>query len=121
MKELIPAEKMENSILAIRGEKVMLDAALKILYGVSTKRLDEQVKRNRDRFPADFTVQLTENKKGEVVANCDHQVLVSAGIAERQTAAGYLKELEKIGILKVHKMGRENLYPNVQLYKLLLK
>jgi len=72
MKELIPAERIENSILVIRGEKVMLDADLAILYGVSTKRLNEQVKRNRDRFPVDFMFQLSENEKAEVVANCDH-------------------------------------------------
>ncbi len=72
MKGLIPVERIENSILLIRGEKVMLDADLAILYGVSTKRLNEQVKRNRDRFPGDFMFQLTENEKAEVVANCDH-------------------------------------------------
>jgi Fic family protein len=49
------------------------------------------------------------------------QFLVNAGIAERQTAAEYLKELEKIGVLKSHKVGRENLYLNVKLYKLLSK
>jgi hypothetical protein len=42
------------------------------LYGVPTKRLNEQVKRNRDRFPEDFMFQLTEGEKNEVVANCDH-------------------------------------------------
>jgi phage regulator Rha-like protein len=47
-------------------------ADLAILYGVSTKRLNEQVKRNRDRFPMDFMFQLTENEKAEVVANCNH-------------------------------------------------
>ena len=47
------------------------------------------------------------------------QFLVDAGIAERQTAAEYLKELENIGILKVYKVGKENLYLNVKLYKLL--
>jgi Fic family protein len=47
------------------------------------------------------------------------QFLVDAGIAERQTAAEYLKELEKTGILKAHKIGRENLYLNVKLYRLL--
>jgi Fic family protein len=45
--------------------------------------------------------------------------LVDAGIAERQTAASYLKELEKIGILKVYKVGKENLYLNIRLYELL--
>jgi len=71
-KSIIPVERIENSILLIRGEKVMLDADLAILYGVSTKRLNEQVKRNRDRFPVDFMFQLSENEKAEVVANCDH-------------------------------------------------
>ena len=72
MKAFIPVERIENSIILIRSEKIMLDADLAILYGVSTKRLNEQVKRNRDRFPEDFMFQLTENEKAEVVANCDH-------------------------------------------------
>jgi len=42
------------------------------LYGVQTKRLNEQVKRNRERFPSDFLFQLTLHEKNEVVANCDH-------------------------------------------------
>ena len=50
----------------------MLDADLAQLYGVATKRLNEQVKRNRDRFPADFMFQLTQQEKAEVVAACDH-------------------------------------------------
>ena len=49
------------------------------------------------------------------------QFLVDAGIAERQTAAEYLKELEQIGVLKARKVGKENLYLNVRLYKLLAK
>jgi hypothetical protein len=50
----------------------MLDADLAHLYGVATKRLNEQVKRNKERFPADFTFQLTPDEKAEVVATCDH-------------------------------------------------
>ena len=42
------------------------------LYGVQTKRLNEQLKRNRHRFPSDFLFQLTADEKAEVVANCDH-------------------------------------------------
>ena len=72
MKELIPIDMIERKILLIRGEKVMLDADLAALYGVTTKRLNEQVKRNRERFPNDFMFQLTEEEKAEVVANCDH-------------------------------------------------
>jgi hypothetical protein len=50
---------IEKKILLVRGERVMLDADLSELYGVSTKRLNEQVKRNADRFPEDFAFQLT--------------------------------------------------------------
>jgi hypothetical protein len=69
---VIAVERIERSILLIRGEKVMLDADLAVLYGVTTKRLNEQVKRNRNRFPEDFMFQLTKKEKVEVVANCDH-------------------------------------------------
>jgi len=50
----------------------MLDADLADLYGVPTKRLNEQVKRNVGRFPHDFMFQLTDKEKSKVVANCDH-------------------------------------------------
>jgi hypothetical protein len=63
---------IENVILTVRGQRVLLDADLAKVYGVSTKRLNEQVKRNRERFPAHFMFQLTESEKTEVVANCDH-------------------------------------------------
>ena len=69
---LTPVERIEHSILLIRGHKVMLDADLARLYGVTTKRLNEQVRRNRDRFPDDFMFRLTDAEKKEVVANCDH-------------------------------------------------
>ena len=59
MTNILPSERIERSILLIRGHKVMLDADLAILYGVSTKRLNEQVRRNRSRFPDDFMFQLT--------------------------------------------------------------
>ncbi len=72
MSDIIPLEKIEGRILLIRGHKVMLDADLAELYGVTTKRLNEQVKRNRDRFPDDFMFQLTGDEKDKVVANCDH-------------------------------------------------
>ena len=58
MKDLIPTERIENSILLIRGQKVILDNDLSRLYGVTTKRLNEQIKRNRKRFPGDFMFQL---------------------------------------------------------------
>jgi len=68
----IPAELIEQRILLIRGQKVIIDADLALLYGVTTKRLNEQVKRNQERFPTDFMFQLNSEEKHEVVANCDH-------------------------------------------------
>jgi len=72
MTNIIPLEHIEQKIILMRGLKVMVDADLALLYGVSTKRLNEQVKRNRDRFPDDFMFELSEKEKAEVVANCDH-------------------------------------------------
>ena len=69
---LIPIERVGLSILNIRNERVILDADLAPIYGVTTKRLNEQVKRNKKRFPEDFMFQLTQTEKDEVVANCDH-------------------------------------------------
>ena len=71
-KSLIPTEKIDRAILIIRGHKVMLDSDLAAIYGVKTGRLNEQVKRNKDRFPNDFMFQLTNHEKQEVIANCDH-------------------------------------------------
>lgn len=64
--------KIERAILFIRGQKVMLDIDLADMYGVKTKRLNEQVKRNINRFPSDFMFQLSDEEKLEVVAKCDH-------------------------------------------------
>ena len=56
---LIPAERIEKAIYVLRGQRVLLDEDLAELYGVTTKRLNEQVKRNRVRFPSHFMFQLT--------------------------------------------------------------
>ncbi len=71
---LIPVERIDNAILEIRGQKVMLDYDLAAIYGVSTKALNQAVKRNRDRFPEGFVFQLTNEEKAELVTNCDRLV-----------------------------------------------
>lgn len=58
VKSLIPLEHIERRIYLIRGHKVMLDADLAALYGVSTTRLNQQVRRNSERFPSDFMFSL---------------------------------------------------------------
>ena len=60
MSALVPRERIEQTILVIRGHNVMLDSDLAQLYGVTVGRLNEAVKRNEDRFPGDFTFQLTK-------------------------------------------------------------
>ena len=69
---MVPIERIEGAILVLRGERVMLDADLAAIYGVTTRRLKEQVRRNQDRFPKGFMFELTSQERDEVVANCDH-------------------------------------------------
>ena len=57
-----PLERIENRILLVRGQKVLLDADLAALYGVTTKRFNEQARRNTERFPADFMFQLSNQE-----------------------------------------------------------
>lgn len=72
MSELVPTERIQSRILILRDQRVLLDSDLAALYGVPTKRLNEQVKRNARKFPDDFVFRLTSKEKAEVVAKCDH-------------------------------------------------
>jgi len=69
---IIPEEIIISKIYQIRGKKIMLDLDLAELYGVSTGRLNEQVKRNPKRFPKDFMFKLTVKEKDKVIAKCDN-------------------------------------------------
>ena len=62
MSVLVPRERIEQTILLIRGHRVMLSTVLADLYAVEPRVLIQAVKRNRDRFPADFMFQLTEQE-----------------------------------------------------------
>jgi hypothetical protein len=66
-------------ILTIRGQKVLLDADLAALYGVPTKRLNEQVKRNADRFPEDFRFQLTHEEAEEALLSRSQSATLKRG------------------------------------------
>jgi hypothetical protein len=63
---------IDKRILLIRGHRVMLDADLAELFQVPTGQLNQQVKRNPQRFPSDFMFQLTQEEKREVIAICGH-------------------------------------------------
>lgn len=75
MNSLIKPE-YETLIFQFRGLKVMIDADLALLYGVPTKALKQQVKRNIDRFPEDFMFELSATEKDELVTNCDRLSLL---------------------------------------------
>lgn len=64
--KLVPIEHIAQSILILRGQRVLLDSELAALYGVTTRRFNEQVKRNLDRFPADFVYQLAADEAGSL-------------------------------------------------------
>ena len=63
---------IEKLIVTVRGEQVLIDQDIARIYGVTTKRLNQQAKRNIARFPESFRFELTKEEVGEVVANCDH-------------------------------------------------
>ena len=88
MMTLIPRELIENKILLIRGKKVMLDTDLAKLYSVSTKRLNEQVKRNVKRFPEDFMFLLT-NKE---VINLKSQIATSSWGGRRKLPHAFTEQ-----------------------------
>ena len=71
---LVPLEHISQSVLLLRGQRVLLDADLAALYSVETRRLNEQVRRNRARFPADFIFELTK----EEFANLKSQFATSS-------------------------------------------
>jgi ORF6N domain-containing protein len=56
---MTPSQEIESRIFLVRGHRVMFDSDLALIYGITTKRLNQQVRRNIDRFPADFGFQLT--------------------------------------------------------------
>lgn len=63
---------IEKLIITVRGEQVLIDQDIARLYGVTTKRLNQQANRNSARFPSNFRFELTKEERDEVVANCDH-------------------------------------------------
>ena len=86
VKLLIPQEVIENKILLLRGKKVMLDRDLAILYKVPTRRLNEQVKRNIERFPKDFMFQLTKEEFGNWKSQIAMSNSVKMGIRRKPYA-----------------------------------
>lgn len=85
----LPVEQGVRRILVVRGQRVMLDSDLADLYGVSTGRLNEQVRRNIDRFPSDFMFQLT---LGEAASLRSHFAISKPGRGGRRYAPRFFTE-----------------------------
>ncbi|MBI5768126.1 MAG: ORF6N domain-containing protein [Verrucomicrobia bacterium] len=99
---LIPAGRIESRVLLIRGEKVLIDSALAELYGVTTKVLNQAVRRNIERFPADFMFQLSESEadfllksqivtsklKSEINSLPDNDILRSQIVTSKRAGGG---------------------------------
>ena len=87
-KEVIPIERIARAILVIRREKAMLDSDLAVLYGVTTGNLNKAVKRNVERFPADFMFQLD----AEEVANLKFQFGISSWGGRRRRPYAFTEQ-----------------------------
>lgn len=71
MNQVVKLETVQDKIIDVRGEKVIIDSDVAALYGVETKRVNEAVKNNPDKFPAGYIVSLTDPEKIELVENFD--------------------------------------------------
>ena len=95
---LIPARQIEQSIYLLRGQKVLLDFDLARLYGVTTKALNQAVKRNRERFPDDFMFRLTSeemsNLKSQIVTSKQEPGKKAITSNRSQSVTGSLKHRE---------------------------
>ena len=86
---------IEKMIVTIRGEQVLIDRDLAMIYGIETKRLNEQVKRNIARFPERYRFQLTKDEMMELVANCDRFKTL-----KHSTTTAYAKCRMSFGIMR---------------------
>jgi len=93
MKELIPTERIERFIFLIRGQKILLDADLALIYGVPTKVLNQGVKRNMRRFPSDFVFRLTAEELEAI------QSQIATGTNRSQIVTGSQKHRDPLPVL----------------------
>jgi len=100
-KAIIPIGQIEQRILLIRGQRVILDADLAVLYGVPTRVLNQAVRRNLKRFPQDFMFKLTQPEKNQVITICDHlaKLKFSPVLPNAFTEHGGIMVVEKMGLL----------------------
>ena len=91
MTEVTPTELIQSRILVLRGQRVIIDADLAALYGVPTKRLNEQVRRNARKFPDDFVFRLTREEVETVHRSRSQSATQTVSSNRSQNATGSLK------------------------------
>lgn len=121
-KLILPDEVIVNKILLIRGQRVMIDSDLAELYGVPTKRLNEQIKRNIRRFPEHFMFELTREEKDEVVAICDHlnKLKYSSFLPNVFTQYGVLQAANILNSDRAILMGNRIIEVFIKMHEMLL-
>jgi hypothetical protein len=118
MKALIPVEIIEKKILLIRGHKVMLDNDLAELYGVETKRLNEQVRRNLKRFPDDFMFQLTEEESESLRS---HFATLKSGRGKHRKYLHYVFTEQGVAMLSSVLNSDRSIEVNIQIMRAFVK
>src|SRR5262245_17432460 len=97
---IVPLERIEGLIYLIRGQKVMLDRDFTTLYGVETRVLNQSVRRNGDRFPEDFVLELSADEMDRMMSQI---VISSAG--EKTRRAIELKRNRRLPVLAFTEQG----------------
>ncbi len=115
--QIIPVETIQSRILLIRGHKVMLDADLAQLYQVSTGRLNEQVKRNRGRFPEDFMFELSK----EELDNLKSQIATSSSWGGRRRSRPYAFTQEGVAMLSSVLRSKRAVQVNIAIMRAFVK
>ncbi|MDP2753969.1 MAG: ORF6N domain-containing protein [Nitrospirota bacterium] len=134
MSDIIPLETIERRILLIRGQKVMLDRDLAQLYGVETRVLNQAIRRNIDRFPADFMFTLTRDeimRISQIVISSSHETIkfsknvmafTEQGVAMLSSVLNSKSAVQvNIAIMRVFVKLREMIASNKELAKRLDK
>jgi hypothetical protein len=111
---LVPAERIERLILLIRGHKVLLDTDLAQLYNVSTKVLNQAVRRNKDRFPSDFIFQLTAE---EVYSLRSQTVTLETGRGRHRKYLPYAFSEQGIAMLSSVLRSKRAVHVNIEIMR----
>ncbi|PIR20835.1 MAG: DNA-binding protein [Deltaproteobacteria bacterium CG11_big_fil_rev_8_21_14_0_20_47_16] len=118
MTALLPEEHIEQKILLIRGHKVMLDSDLATLYGVPTKRLNEQVRRNIERFPEDFMFSLNNQ---EVALLRSQIATLKVGRGEHRKYIPYVFTEQGVAMLSSVLNSRRAIQVNIEIMRTFVK